>query len=98
MLLVAGRGFAGAASSRNTAAEEKGGGEHLPINGSSTAAAAASGPVGSGGRRAPLQRLRAALRRQGVTTAQLFNFMDSDRSDRLTAREFVRGLALAGQI
>ena len=40
--------------------------------------------------------LRSRLQGRAITTSQLFGFMDSDRSDRLTANEIQNGLALAG--
>ena len=40
--------------------------------------------------------LRSRLRDRAITTSQLFGFMDSDRSDRLTAKEIQNGLAYAG--
>ena len=39
--------------------------------------------------------LQSRLRDRAITTSQLFGFMDSDRSDRLTAKEIQNGLALA---
>eukprot|EP00939_MAST-03C_sp_MAST-3C-sp1_P005262 g5262.t1 len=44
----------------------------------------------------PARNLRRALRKRAITAAQVFGFMDGDRSDRLTFGEMTRGLATAG--
>ena len=40
--------------------------------------------------------LRRILRRRHVSTGQLFAFMDGDRSDTITLREFEHGIAMSG--